>query len=98
MSKATDKRIPPARCTREEAIRAIQQAAAELGRPPKKTEIPDDVRFSIKALFGKWVYALEEAGLRTPSEQVMRRRAKNQDHWKKMRAINRQRRKESKRK
>ena len=66
--------------TKEEAIAVIQQLAEELGRPPKKSELPDEVSFRIKPLFGKWCYALEEADLRHPSEKVLEKRRKRDEH------------------
>ena len=66
--------------TKEEAIAAIRKMAEELGRQPKKSELPDEISFRIKPLFGKWCYALEEAGLRHPSEKVLEKRRKRDEH------------------
>ena len=72
--------IDPPQVTREEAIAVMQQVAKELGRVPKKEDIPERVRNRIRPLFEKWCYALEAAGLRTPSEKVLEKRRKREEH------------------
>lgn len=47
--------------TREEAITLLQTKAVELGRPPKKMEMP--TFREIKAVLGPWNNALRAAGL-----------------------------------
>ena len=70
----------PPQVTKEEAIKVMQQLAEELGRPPKKIELPERIGNRIRPLFEKWCYALEAAGLRTPSEKVLEKRRKREEH------------------
>lgn len=79
--KAYNSTDPP-QVTKEEAISAMRQLAEELGRPPKKNELPPRIGNRIRPLFEKWCYALEEAGLRTPSEKVLEKRRKRDEHRK----------------
>lgn len=46
------------------AIRTLQAKAAELGRPPRKADLPDAVRARIKSFLGAWPRALELAQLK----------------------------------
>lgn len=66
--------------TREEAIAAIRLLADDLGRVPKKADLPDDLRNRIRVLFEKWCYALEASGLVIPSEKVQEKRRKREAH------------------
>lgn len=66
--------------TREEAIAAIRQLADDLGRVPKKSDLPEDLRNRIRVLFEKWCYALEASGLVVPSEKVQEKRRKREAH------------------
>lgn len=66
--------------TREEAIAEIRRLADELGRVPKKADLPDDLRNRIRVLFEKWCYALEASGLVVPSEKVQEKRRKREAH------------------
>lgn len=77
--KANEKSSSPP-ITKEEAIVIIQNMAKELGRPPKKSELPDEIKCRIKPLFDKWCYALEETGLKIPSEKVQEKRRKREEH------------------
>ena len=70
----------PSQITKEEAIKQLLELADELGRPPKKSELPEEIRCRIKPLFDKWCYALEEVGLKIPSEKVMEKRRKREAH------------------
>ena len=70
----------PSQITKEEAVKQILELADELGRPPKKSELPEEIRCRIKPLFDKWCYALEEVGLKVPSEKVMEKRRKREAH------------------
>ena len=82
--------------TREEAIRAIQQLAADLGHKPKKSELPPDLHNQIRSLFGKWCYAQEAAGLVVPSESVQEKRRKRESHKAKVAERQKQRDQEEK--
>lgn len=76
--EANNRKSPPV--TKEEAIRVMQQLAEELGRTPKREDLPEEIRNRIRPLFEKWCYALEEAGLRIPSEKVQEKRRKRAEH------------------
>ena len=82
--------------TREEAIAAIQQLARDLGHDPKKSELPEYLRNQIRAIFGKWCYAQEAAGLVVPSQKVQEKRRKREEH--KARVAERQAKREEEKK
>ena len=60
--------------TKEQLIQYLYILQKELGSRPKKADIPENIRPYYRVLFGKWIYALEEAGLSVPSEATLRRR------------------------
>ena len=59
------------RKTDEELLDIIRNRAKELGRPPKRTEIPASHYF--KHRFGPWPRVLEQAGVKGVSEVHQRR-------------------------
>lgn len=68
------KRPPAKRFTREELIGLILKRQEELGRPPCRKDMPEGTLAAYKSEFGKWVYALEAAGVRKPSATTIQRR------------------------
>ena len=70
--------------TQEELIVLLQEKREELGRVPTKKEMPAEIIGAIHREFGKWLYALEAAGLRTPSETALLRRKRSKAKWKKL--------------
>ena len=66
----------------ERLIKYIQELADELGHKPRKTDLDPDELGRIKSCFGKWVYALEAAGLQTPSQGTIKRRNTQMSRWK----------------
>lgn len=72
--RASRQRVKEYPYTKEELISYLMRKQEELGRRPKKSDMPDDIKQYYRILFGKWCYALEEAGLSVPSEQTLERR------------------------
>ena len=70
--------------TQEDLVVLLQEKADELGRVPTKKEMPTEIIGAIHREFGKWIYALEAAGLRTPSETALLRRKHSKAKWKKL--------------
>lgn len=70
--------------TQEELVALLQKKAEELGRVPTKKEMPAEVIGAVHREFGKWLYALEAAGLRTPSETALQRRKHSKAKWRKL--------------
>lgn len=70
--------------TQEDLVVLLQEKADELGRVPTKKEMPTEIIGAIHGEFGKWIYALEAAGLRTPSETTLLRRKHSKAKWKKL--------------
>ena len=70
--------------TQEELIVLLQEKRKALGRVPTKKEMPAEIIGAIHREFGKWIYALEAAGLRTPSETALLRRKRSKAKWKKL--------------
>lgn len=66
------------RYTRQELIDLLLQKQEELGRVPTRKDMPEGTLAAYKSEFNKWVYALEAAGVRTPSEKTLERRKKKQ--------------------
>lgn len=48
-----------------------------------KKDVPEPERSYCHAIFGKWIYALEESGIIVPSESTLRRRKEHKEKWKK---------------
>ena len=67
-------RPPAKRFTREELIGLILKRQEELGRPPCRKDMPEGTLAAYKSEVGKWVYALEAAGVRKPSATTIQRR------------------------
>ena len=63
--------------SREELIGILLRMEQKLGRRPKKSDIPDDIKPAYRKVFGKWLYALEAAGLSVPSERTIERRRRH---------------------
>ncbi|MGI6211041.1 MAG: homing endonuclease associated repeat-containing protein [Anaerovoracaceae bacterium] len=57
--------------TDEELLGLIREANEQLGRPPKKSDIPGFQAF--KNRFGPWPRLLEKAGVKEPSPTKLRR-------------------------
>ena len=70
--------------TQEELIVLLKEKREELGRVPTKKEMPTEIIGAIHREFGKWIYALEAAGLRTPSETALQRRRRSKAKWRKL--------------
>ena len=70
--------------TQEELIVLLKEKREELGRVPTKKEMPTEIIGAIHREFGKWIYALEAAGLRTPSETALLRRKHSKAKWRKL--------------
>ena len=70
--------------TQKNLVVLLQEKADELGRVPTKKEMPAEIIGAIHREFGKWIYALEAAGLRTPSETALLRRKHSKAKWKKL--------------
>lgn len=67
---AMDKKI-----TREECIQALKKKFIELDRIPKKSDFPDEIVARIKAFYGPWPRALEEAEIKEcRSEDTLKRK------------------------
>lgn len=56
----------------EELLDVIRKKAKELGRPPKKVEVPASHYFKQK--FGPWPRVLEAAGVKVVSKRYLRRK------------------------
>lgn len=65
--------------TKEEILALMLEKTEELGRAPKKKEMDAAFIGAVRREFGKWIYALEEAGLRTPSEATLQRRRRQSE-------------------
>lgn len=70
--------------TKEELIVILQNKREELDKVPTKKNMTPEVIGAIHREFGKWIYALEAAGLRTPSETALLRRKHSKAKWKKL--------------
>ena len=70
--------------TKEELIVILQNKCEELDKVPTKKDMTPEVIGAIHREFGKWIYALEAAGLRTPSETSLLRRKHSKAKWKKL--------------
>lgn len=70
--------------TREELIQIIQDLYESLGRVPTKKDVAGEIIGGCHSVFGKWVYALEAAGVKKPTERTLARRAHHKAKWKKM--------------
>ena len=66
----------------ERLIKLLKDRAEELGHKPRKTDVSSRELGDIKSCFGKWVYALEAAGLQTPSQGTIERRNTQMSRWK----------------
>jgi len=69
--------------TREELIQIIQDLNDTLGHVPTKKDVAGEIIGGCHSVFGKWVYALEAAGVKTPTEKTLTRRAHHKAKWKK---------------
>lgn len=65
--------------TKQELIDSLKELYKSLGRIPAKKDVPEDIRGQYKEVFGKWCYALEEAGIRKPSQRTLERRKRHKD-------------------
>ena len=63
-------------------IHFINEKAKELGKCPEKNDMTQQELVRIRRAFGKWVYALEASGQRTPSETTLQRRRNKKMKWK----------------
>ena len=70
--------------TKEELIVILQNKREELDKVPTKKDMTAEMIGAIHREFGKWIYALEAAGLRTPSETTLLRRKHSKAKWKKL--------------
>ena len=65
--------------TDEELLDCVRRVAAELGRPPKRLEVPENLQ--LKTRFGPWPRILEMAGVKEPTqarlEKLERRKEKH---------------------
>ena len=75
----TDRKRTPAQ---ERVIRIITRRAEFLGRCPRKGDMTQEELAMIRKAFDKWVYALEAADLRAPSQATLDRRRNKQLKWK----------------
>ena len=71
--------------TREELLDYLHKLNDELGRKPCKKDIPEKMKPYYRVYFGKWCYALEIAGIVTPSQHTLERRAKHKNRYKMLR-------------
>ena len=66
------------RMTDEELLDCVRRVAEELGRPPKRLEVPENLQ--LKTRFGPWPRILEMAGVKEPTqarlEKLERRKEK----------------------
>lgn len=63
-------------------IHFINEKAKELGKCPEKNDMTQQELVRIRRAFGKWVYALEASGQRTPSAATLERRRNKKLKWK----------------
>ena len=73
-----------AKYTREELIQILQELNEALGHVPTKKDVTSEIIGGCHSVFGKWVYALEEAGVKIPTEKTLARRAHRKAKWKKL--------------
>ncbi|MBR2547880.1 MAG: hypothetical protein IKF07_06795 [Eubacterium sp.] len=71
--------------TKEELISILQTTGKVLDRKPTWKDMPYDIRMYYKIVFGKWCYALEEAGLSVPSQKTLDRRKRHKERHKRKR-------------
>ena len=76
-------------------IELLQRKAEELGRRPRKTDLESEDLGNIRSNFGKWCYALEEAGLTTPSKATVERRRNKIEKWERKHEEERKKRRSS---
>lgn len=68
--------------TDEQVFARLRRQAEDLGRPPKRTEVP--ASDYLKTRFGPWPRILEKAGLKEISQRRLEKLAKkNGGSWKK---------------
>ena len=63
--------------TREELIAILLAEQRRLGRQPKKSDMPEELKPIYRKVFGKWCYALEAAGIVIPSQRTLDRRMRH---------------------
>lgn len=76
--------------TDEELLDCVRRVAEELGRPPKRLEVPENLQ--LKSRFGPWPRILEMAGVKEPTQA----RLEKLDRRKEKRKRQRERRHECK--
>lgn len=69
--------------TKETMIVYLKEMQAKQEKRLSKKDVPEPERSYCHALFGKWLYALEEAGIIIPSEETLAKRAAHKAKWKK---------------
>ena len=67
--------------TRQELIDYLWNIRKEKGRDPVKADLPYGMAQYFRKEFGKWCYALEEAGIRIPSQKTLDRREHRKRRW-----------------
>ena len=67
---------PVKRLNRQELIDLLQKRREDLGRNPTRKDMPEGTIGAYRSEFDKWVYALEAAGFKHPSEKTLQRRRK----------------------
>lgn len=70
----------------QQTVDNILKLQEELGRRPRKNDLPPALLSDVIRSFRKWCYALEAAGLHTPSQTTLarrRRRNAKRHRWQK---------------
>ena len=76
---------------REQLCAMLRARAETLGRMPNRKDMKPEELSELRRCFGKWVYALEAAGLRIPSQQSLDRRKAKRKKWDRKHQANKRR-------